>query len=82
MSLATCEIYRTESGSLYEASEGRIRKIAGDGSGALEEWTPYVQLNRLPAALLRPGTEGEVLEIVLGAGRRVVTSRLVPPFFA
>jgi hypothetical protein len=80
MSVATCEIYRTESGSLYEASEGRIRKVAGDGSGPLEDWTPYVQLNRLPAALLRPGTKGEILEIVLGTGKRVLTSRLVPPF--
>lgn len=77
---ATIEIYRTESGSVYEVVGNQIRRTGGDGSGPLDDWEEYVQVNRLPAALFRPGTAGEVLEVVLRGGRRVYTSRLVLPF--
>lgn len=79
MSLATFEIYRTESGSVYEVADGRIRRAGGDGTGPLDEWAEVKSINRLPAALMRPGHSGEILEIVLANGRRVLTSRLVPP---
>lgn len=79
MSTATIEIYRTESGSVYEVYDGRVRRHARDHKGAAEEWTPYVAISRIPAAVLRPGTQGEVLEIVLRGGRRIYTSRITSP---
>ena len=80
MSTATLEIYRTESGSVYEVVGRQIRRAGGDGTGPLDNWHTYVAINRLPAALFRPGTTGEVLEVVLRGGRRIYTSRLVLPF--
>ncbi len=80
MPTPTLEIYRTESGSLYEVEGRRIRRVGGDGTGPLDDWTPYVAVARLPAALFRPGSDGEILEVVLENGRRIYTSRLVPPF--
>lgn len=79
MSLATIEIYRTESGSVYEVAGGRIRRVGGDGGGPLDDWVEYKAIHAVPAALLRPGSTGDVLEIVLATGRRVLTSRLVTP---
>lgn len=79
MSTATIEIYRTESGSVYEVVGRSVRRTSADGSGPLGDWQPYASISRLPAALLSPGTKGEVLEIVLVGGRRVYTSRLVVP---
>ena len=76
---ATIEIYRTESGSVYEVAGRMVRRAGGDGSGPLDSWQAYVAINRLPAALRSPGTPGEVLEIVLESGRRVTTSRLRLP---
>lgn len=79
MSTATLEIYRTESGSVYEVVGRQIRRHGGDGSGPVDDWTDYVAVSRLPAALFRPGCPGEILEIVLRGGRRIYTSRLVLP---
>ena len=79
MSLATIEIYRTESGSVYEVAGGRVRRVGGDVAGGMGDWVEYRAISAIPAALLRPGSTGEVLEIVLADGRRVLTSRLVAP---
>lgn len=79
MALATCEIYCTESGATYEVADGRVRRAGPRRPGLLTDWTPYAALNRLPATLVRPGAQGEVLEIVLTTGKRIITSRLVPP---
>ena len=79
MSTATIEIYRTESGSVYEVVGQSVRRTNSDGSGPLGDWQPYASINRLPAALLSPGSTGEVLEIVLVGGKRVYPSRLVVP---
>lgn len=64
---------------MYEVAGHLIRRHGADGSGPVDEWTEYVAVNRLPAALLRPGCPGEILEIVLRGGRRIYTSRLVLP---
>ncbi|WP_370324497.1 hypothetical protein [Euzebya sp.] len=80
MSTATLEIYRTESGSVYEIAGRRIRRVAGDGSGAIEGWQEYVAINRVPASIFHPGATGEILEVVLRGGRRMYTSRLILPF--
>ena len=76
MSTATIEVYRTESGSVYEVADGRVRRAHATD---VEEWQPYTAINRIPAALFRPGTHGEVLEILLHTGDRVYTSRLILP---
>ncbi len=79
MSTATVEIYRTESGSVYEVEGGRIRRFADDAHAGLDDWQPYHAINRLPASLFAPGQPGEVLEVVLTSGRRIYTSRLTLP---
>jgi hypothetical protein len=81
MSTATVEIYRTESGSVYEVVGDQVRRSAVDGRPALEGWQRYRSINRLPASLFKPGQQGEVLEVVLEDGRRIYTSRLVTPFW-
>ena len=80
MSTATLELYRTESGSTYEVVGRQIRRANADASGLLGSWTPYERINRLPAALFHPGSQGEILEIVLTTGRRIYTSRLLTPW--
>ena len=80
MTTATTEIYRTESGAIYEVLGNRIRRHASDRPGLVEDWEEYRSISRLPASLLRAGEAGEVLEVVLANGRRVFTSRLVVPF--
>lgn len=79
VSTATLEIYRTESGAVYEVDGTRIRRTGVDGRGPIEGWQEYRSINRLPASLLAPGESGEVLEVVLATGRRLLTSRLVLP---
>ncbi|MEE8602343.1 hypothetical protein [Euzebya tangerina] len=79
MATATLEIYRTESGSVYEVADGRVRRAATSRIGEVDQWQPYVAINRIPAALFTPGTAGEVLEILLESGQRIYTSRLIPP---
>ncbi len=80
MSTATVEIYRTESGSVYEVEGDRIRRSSDDGRPGLDGWQTYRAINRVPASLFAPGQRGEVLEVVLTTGRRIYTSRLVPPY--
>ncbi|CAN5443491.1 hypothetical protein BH23ACT9_BH23ACT9_40200 [soil metagenome] len=77
MSTGTLEIYRTESGSVYEVAGNRIRRTSVSG---VNPWQEYRSINRLPASLFSPGEPGEVLEVVLGDGKRIFTSRLVLPF--
>lgn len=79
MTTATLEIYRTESGAVYEVVGRRVRRTSTTGDGPIGDWQDYVAINRLPAALMRPGSQGEVLEILLVGGRRIYTSRLVVP---
>lgn len=81
MTTATMEIYRTESGSVYEVVGGRIRRVSQDDTAVvIDQWQDYTAINRLPAALFTPGTTGEVLEVLLTSGRRIYTSPLVRPF--
>ena len=80
MSTATVEIYRTESGSVYEVAGDQVRRSSTDGHPTLDGWQTYRSINRLPASLFKPGQPGEVLEVVLDNGRRIYTSRLVLPF--
>lgn len=79
MSTATLEIYRTESGAVYEVVGTQIRRTGVDGVGPIEGWQEYRTINRIPAGLLSPGSAGEVLEVVLKSGRRILTSRLITP---
>lgn len=76
----TVEMYRTESGSVYEVDGDRIRRHADDDRVPTGEWQRYRAISRLPASLFAPGEPGEVLEVVLADGRRIYTSRLVHPF--
>lgn len=80
MSTATVEIYRTESGSVYEVVGDQIRRTSDEGRPDIDGWQTYRSINRLPASLFRPGQPGEVLEVLLESGRRIYTSRLVLPF--
>ena len=80
MSTATLEIYRTESGAVYEVAGNKIRRHSATRDGLVADWQEYRSISRLPASLLSPGEEGEVLEVVLASGRRIFTSRLVLPF--
>ncbi|MGI9018954.1 MAG: hypothetical protein ACR2HR_17945 [Euzebya sp.] len=80
MSSATMEIYRTESGSVYEVVGSQIRRVSGENGSSVQEWQEYVSINRLPASLFAPGQAGEVLEVLLASGKRIFTSRLVQPF--
>jgi hypothetical protein len=80
MSTATIEIYRTESGAVYEVVGDKVRRVSVDGRPSLSGWQTYRSISRIPAGLFRPGEQGEVLEVLLADGRRITTSRLVPPF--
>lgn len=78
MSAATLEIYRTESGAVYEVAGNMIRRTGSSG-GPAREWMEYTAISRIPASLFNPGQQGEVLEVVLTTGRRIFTSRLIAP---
>ncbi len=78
MSTATVEIYRTESGSVYEVEGQMIRRTSTAGPPA--SWQRYRSISRVPASLFAPGESGEVLEVLMEDGRRIFTSRLVLPF--
>lgn len=82
VSTATIEIYRTESGAVYEVVGTQIRRTGVDGKGPIEGWQEYRSITRIPAGLLAPGESGEILEVVLASGRRLLTSRLLVPFWA
>lgn len=79
MTTSTVEIYRTESGSVYEVMGDQVRRCSADATGPANEWSDYAAINRLPASVFRPGVSGEVLEIILRGGRRIYTSRLIVP---
>jgi hypothetical protein len=80
MSAATLEIYRTESGAVYEVAGTMIRRTGRDGDGPAAEWQEFTAIGRIPASLFTPGETGEILEVVLANGRRIYTSRLLTPF--
>lgn len=75
--LGTAEIYRTESGSIYELRGNELR-CTGGSNPTLEDWTPVESVNRLPAIAAGRLGGGEILEIRLTDGKRIFTSRLVP----
>ena len=66
--------YTTRSGSVYELSGSRIRRANGDGSGPVDDWTPYREADLIPAAARWPGQQGRILEVLLADGERLYTS--------